>query len=137
MTPKFATFLPPGARRRRGSAVPDAEPLGAGEQGGRERLAFFLGAGPELRRLLRPMPYFGSVVAVLLALAAGLLIERFVGLQSVLLVFLMAILASAVLWGLLPSLLACVLSVPTFNFFLVPPVYTFAIADPENAVALF
>src|SRR6266480_7562821 len=66
MTSKFATFLPPGHRRHRGSAAPDAEPLGAGEQGGRERLAFFLGAGPELGRLLRPMPYFGSVVAVLL-----------------------------------------------------------------------
>src|SRR5438270_12611985 len=49
----------------------------------------------------------------------------------------MAILASAILWGLLPSLFACVLSVLAFNFFLVPPVYTFAIADPDNAVALF
>ena len=87
--------------------------------------------------MLRPVPYFGSALAVLLALAVGILIERFIGLQSVLLVFLMAILASAILWGLLPSLLACVLSVLAFNFFLVPPVYTFAIADPDNAVALF
>src|SRR5216684_740457 len=60
-----------------------------------------------------------------------------VGVQSVLLVFLMAILVSAIAWGLLPSLFACVLSVLAFNFFLLPPVYTFAIADPDNAVALF
>src|SRR5207302_70100 len=99
--------------------------------------AFFLGAGPGFGNVLRPLPYFGSALAVLLALAVGILIERFIGLQSVLLVFLMAILASAILWGLLPSLLACVLSVLAFNFFLVPPVYTFAIADPDNAVALF
>jgi len=74
---------------------------------------------------------------VSLALVCGFLIERFIGLQSVLLVFLMAILASAIAWGLLPSLFACVLSVLAFNFFLLPPIYTFAIADPENAVALF
>jgi two-component system sensor histidine kinase KdpD len=115
----------------------DAELIGGDGEDGRERLAFFLGGGPGLGNVLRPLPHVGSALTVLLALGAGILIERFIGLQSVLLVFLMAILASAILWGLLPSLLACVLSVLAFNFFLVPPVYTFAIADPDNAVALF
>ena len=104
---------------------------------GYKRLAFFLGTGPEPSNAFRPLPYLGSAGAVSLALACGFLIERFIGLQSVLLVFLMAILASAIAWGLLPSLFACVLSVLAFNFFLLPPIYTFAIADPENAVALF
>jgi two-component system, OmpR family, sensor histidine kinase KdpD len=108
---------------------------GAGE--GRRRLAFFLGTAPGSGDALRPLGYLGSVAAVALALGCGLLIERFVGLQSVLLVFLMAILAAAVSWGLLPSLLACVLSVLAFNFFLLPPLYTFTIADADNAVALF
>ena len=67
-----------------------------------------------------------AVVAV--ALACGVVIERFIGLQSVLLVFLLPILASAILWGLLPSLFACVLGVLAFNFFLIPPIYTFTIA---------
>ena len=48
---------------------------------------------------------------VALALACGSLIERFIGLQSVLLVFLVAIIGSAIVWGLFPSLFACVLSV--------------------------
>jgi two-component system sensor histidine kinase KdpD len=104
---------------------------------GSKRLAFFLGTGPEPGNTFRLLPYLGSAGAVSLALACGFLIERFIGLQSVLLVFLMAILASAIAWGLLPSLFACVLSVLAFNFFLVPPIYTFAIADPDNAVALF
>src|SRR5207247_3515486 len=104
-----------------------------GGEDGRERLAFFLGAGPELGNVFRPLPYFGSALTVLLALGTGILIERFIGLQSILLVFLMAILASAILWGLLPSLFACVLSVLAFNFFLLPPIYTFTIADPQNA----
>jgi len=104
---------------------------------GYRRLAFFLGTGQEHGNAFRLLSYLGSAGAVSLALACGFLIERYIGLQSVLLVFLMAILASAIAWGLLPSLFACVLSVLAFNFFLLPPIYTFAIADPENAVALF
>lgn len=143
MTLKLASFLPGGARRcegrrrERGQAASDPPPIGATEDDGRERLAFFLGTGPGLGNVLRPQPYLGSAAAVVLALGSGILIERFIGLQSVLLVFLMAILASAIAWGLLPSLLACVLSVLAFNFFLLPPIYTFDIADPDNAVALF
>src|SRR5207302_9117845 len=53
------------------------------------------------------------------------------------LVFLMAVLASAILWGLWPGLFACSLSVLAYNFFFIPPLYTFTIADPENVVALF
>ena len=33
--------------------------------------------------------------------------------------------------------IACVVSVLAFNFFFLPPLYTFTIADPENVVALF
>ena len=104
---------------------------------GRERLAFFLGTGPGRGDALRPLAYLGSGAMVVLALGCGLLIERFIGLQSILLVFLMAVIGAAIAWGLFPSLFACVLSVVAFNFFLLPPLYTFTIADPENAVALF
>jgi two-component system sensor histidine kinase KdpD len=107
------------------------------DQGGRDRPAAFLGTGPGLGDAFRPLPYLGAAAAVALALGCGFLIERFVGLQSVLLVFLMAILAAAIGWGLLPSLFACILSVLAFNFFLLPPLYTLTIADPDNAVALF
>ncbi len=37
----------------------------------------------------------------------------------------------------MPSLYACVISVLAYNFFFLPPLYTFTIADPENVVALF
>src|SRR4051794_11874381 len=137
MTPRFPSFLWSKDSRTPATGATDAEPLGGGGEDARERLAFFLGEGPGLGNVLRPLPYFGSAAAVLLALGAGILIERFIGLQSVLLAFLMAILVSAIAWGLLPSLFACLLSVMAFNFFLVPPVYTFDIADPDNAVALF
>ncbi len=94
---------------------------------------------PEVRRpeASSPLPYLGSAAAVAVALGFGQLIQRLVGLQSISLVFLMAVLASAIGWGLLPSLFACLLSVLAFNFFFIPPLYTFTIADPENLVALF
>jgi two-component system sensor histidine kinase KdpD len=85
----------------------------------------------------RPAPYLGSAVAVAVALGIGELISRYVGVQSISLVLLMAVLASAIAWGLLPSLFACLLSVLVYNFFFLPPLYTFTIADPENVVALF
>jgi len=81
--------------------------------------------------------YVGSAGVVVLAIGVASLIERFVGLQSVSLVFLMAVLASAVAWGLWPALFACLLSVLAFNFFFLPPIYTLTISDPENVVALF
>ncbi|HTV46586.1 MAG TPA: sensor histidine kinase KdpD [Stellaceae bacterium] len=82
-------------------------------------------------------PYLGSAASVAIALGIGLLLDRLVAVQSLALVFLTAVLAAAVAWGLLPSLFACVLSVLVYNFFFLPPLYTFSIGDPENVVALF
>jgi two-component system, OmpR family, sensor histidine kinase KdpD len=84
-----------------------------------------------------PRAYAGSIGAVAIALGVGELISRFVGAQSISLVFLTAVLASAIAWGLWPSLLACLSSVLAFNFFFLPPLYTLTVEDPENIVALF
>ncbi|MDE2500722.1 MAG: sensor histidine kinase KdpD [Alphaproteobacteria bacterium] len=80
--------------------------------------------------------YLGSFLIVAVALLAGLGLQEFLGVTNVALVFLIAVLASAVTYGLLPSLFACVVAVLAFNFFFLPPLYTFTIADPENVVAL-
>jgi two-component system, OmpR family, sensor histidine kinase KdpD len=82
-------------------------------------------------------PYMGSAGAVAVALGIGLLLKHFIAVQSISLVFLTAVLASAIAWGLLPSLFACIASVLAYNFFFLPPLYTFTVADPENVVALF
>ena len=86
---------------------------------------------------LRLGHYAGAAAVVAAALGLGLLLKAFVAVQSISLVFLTAVLASAVAWGLLPSLFACFISVLAYNFFFLPPLYTFTIADPENVVALF
>jgi two-component system, OmpR family, sensor histidine kinase KdpD len=86
---------------------------------------------------LRVEHYFGSGAAVAVALGIGLLLQKFIAVQSISLVFLTAVLASAIAWGLWPSLFAAIASVLAYNFFFLPPLYTFTVADPENVVALF
>jgi two-component system sensor histidine kinase KdpD len=82
-------------------------------------------------------PFAWSTLLVAVALGISLALRQFVEATSVALVFLTAVLSSAVLYGLLPSLFACLLSVLAYNFFFLRPLYTFTIADPENVVALF
>ncbi|HEU0156410.1 MAG TPA: sensor histidine kinase KdpD, partial [Stellaceae bacterium] len=98
-----------------------------------------LASSIETRAAPRPVPvegYAGSAVAVAAALGLGLWLERFVAVQSISLVFLTAVLASAVAWGLWPSLFASLLSVLAYNFFFLPPLHTLTVAEPENVVAL-
>ena len=82
-----------------------------------------------------PRPYLAALLAVAAAVGFGALIQTWVGVTNVDLVFLTAIVAVAVRFGLLPSLLASVASSLAYNFFFLPPIYTFTIADPNNVVA--
>jgi two-component system, OmpR family, sensor histidine kinase KdpD len=51
--------------------------------------------------------------------------------------FLLGILAIAASWGLVEAIIASVVAMLCFNFFFLPPIGQFTIADPENWVALF
>src|SRR5215468_1236173 len=84
-----------------------------------------------------PVPYLVSTGLVAAALGVAELIAQFVTLPNISLVFLAAVLASAVQFGAGPSIVSAVLSVLCYNFFFLPPLYTFTIADPANIVALF
>lgn len=82
-------------------------------------------------------PYLISAVVVAAALGCGEVLTRFLNVQNVALVFLTAVLVSAVAFGLGPALFASLLSVLAFNLFFLPPYYSITISDPENVVALF
>jgi two-component system sensor histidine kinase KdpD len=79
-------------------------------------------------------------VAVALALLAG--ISFFyrhilnVNQTTVALSFLLAILAVSAVWGMAVSVAMSLLAVLAFNYFFLPPLGTFTIADPQNWVAL-
>ncbi len=84
-----------------------------------------------------PRPYAISLLMVAAAIPFALALHLVLNVNNVALVFLTAILFSAVLFGRGPSLFACIAAVLAYNFFFLPPIYTFTIADPENVVALF
>ena len=91
---------------------------------------------PETRNPLDAGAYLGSAVMVGAALLISLALQRF-GITNVELVFLTGVLASAVAYGLWPALFASIVSALAYNFFFLPPLYTFTIADRNNVVALF
>jgi two-component system, OmpR family, sensor histidine kinase KdpD len=82
-------------------------------------------------------PYLMALVIVAIGLLAAELIEPWFGIENVDLVFLTAVVSVAVRYGLWPSLLASVAASLCYNFFFLPPVYTFTIADPTNIAAFF
>jgi two-component system, OmpR family, sensor histidine kinase KdpD len=81
--------------------------------------------------------YAGSLAMVAAALVVGLALQQFLAVSNIALVFLMAVLACAITYGLWPAIMTSLVSVLAYNFFFLPPLYTFTIADPDNVVALF
>jgi two-component system sensor histidine kinase KdpD len=77
------------------------------------------------------------------ALAAVLLITFLyrhaprVNATTVAFTFLLAILGSSALWGLGVSIFMSLVATLSYNYFFLPPIGTFRIADPQNWVALF
>ncbi len=96
---------------------------------------------PERQARARPAPpprgWLVAAGAVVLATAVGEGLQVVGGSSSVTMGFLTAILAVASTAGLWPSVAAVIASVLSYNFFFLPPLYTFTIADPRNVVALF
>jgi two-component system sensor histidine kinase KdpD len=56
---------------------------------------------------------------------------------TVALSFLLAILAVSAVWGMTVSVVMSVAAMLAFNYYFLPPIGTFTIADPQNWVALF
>jgi two-component system sensor histidine kinase KdpD len=56
---------------------------------------------------------------------------------TVALAFLLAILAVSAVWGMAVSVLMSVAAILAFNYYFLPPVGTFTVADPQNWAALF
>jgi two-component system sensor histidine kinase KdpD len=55
---------------------------------------------------------------------------------AIAMVFLIAVLFVSAYWGLRYAVVLSIVATASFNFFFLPPLYTFTIADPQNWVAL-
>src|SRR6516165_9030584 len=83
-----------------------------------------------------PRPYLAALLAVAAALGISEAIQPFLGVENVDLVFLTAVVAVAVRFGLWPSLLATVAASLCYNFFFIEPYYSFSIGDPRDVLAI-
>lgn len=95
--------------------------------------------GKEQTNRAAPVPrrdYAESLIFAALACAVGVVLKQTLGITNVGVVFLIAVLASAVRHGLRPALVTSIAAILAFNFLFLPPLYTFAIATPENVVVL-
>ena len=81
--------------------------------------------------------YFAGAWMTAACVIAAELLQPYFGDKTVPLIFMMGVLSVAYLFGLGPSILAAVASMLCYNFFFLPPIYSFTIADPTNAAALF
>ena len=109
-----------------GDAAPDRTP-------GETRTPRAARAAPP--RTVDAWPYALALASIAAGLGAALLAQPYAGVENADLFLLTAVVAVAVRWGLGPSLAAVGASSLAYNFFFLPPVYTFTIADPTNVAA--
>ncbi len=74
--------------------------------------------------------------AVTLAVLAGLGLEHVTRLPNVSMIFLFAVLVSALRFGLWPAIVTALLSFLAYNFFFIEPRHTFTVAEPHELFAL-
>jgi two-component system, OmpR family, sensor histidine kinase KdpD len=81
----------------------------------------------------------GFVVAVILLACITFSYRTLIHVNqtTVALSFLLAILAVSAVWGMVVSVFMSITAMLLFNYFFLPPIGTFTIADPQNWVALF
>ena len=89
-------------------------------------------AGPKLDAA----PYIWSTAAVAAAVAVGHVLTQLTTFPNLSMIFLMAVVFSAVSFGIWPAVFASVLSFLAYNLFFIEPLYTFTVAKPHELLAL-
>ena len=85
---------------------------------------------------MAPLPFLYATVSVAAALGVAELLSKLTPLPNLSMVFLMAVLFTAVNFGTWPAIYASLLSFLIYNFFFIEPVYTFTVAEPYELLAL-
>ena len=82
----------------------------------------------------RPLAYAAAIAAVLSSTALAWLMFPSFELSNIVMVYLLGVVIVAMRFGRAASALASVLSVAAFDFFFVPPYYTFAVSDSQYLI---
>lgn len=94
------------------------------------------GPAPSRKPWGSPTGYLASVLLVAAFTALAVAVHSFGGLTNVALVYLIPVLAAASLYGMRTGVFTGVASALAYNFFFLPPTYTFTIQDPENVLTV-
>jgi len=86
------------------------------------------------RFALNPKDYLLTILMVAVVTLLNLLLERFVNPMSLVYIYLIATIASALLFGTGPSLFSSILSLFTFDFFFTEPRYSFSMHHPHDII---
>jgi two-component system sensor histidine kinase KdpD len=78
--------------------------------------------------------YIAALLITALATGVSFLAQSHLGPTNLVMILLLGVVGTAFRFGRGPSILAAVLSVAAFDFFFVPPYYTFAVSDSEYLV---
>lgn len=84
----------------------------------------------------QPLHFVYAALAVAVALGAGKVITQFTPLPNLSMIFMLAVLFTAINFGIWPAIAASLASFGVYNFFFIPPLYTFTIAEPFEFLAL-
>jgi two-component system sensor histidine kinase KdpD len=84
----------------------------------------------------RSASYFLTTFGIAALTAILIPLRPYINSTTIGFAFLLVVVFVAIFWGSKPGLLASILGVLSFNFFFLPPYYTFTISDPQNWVAL-
>jgi two-component system sensor histidine kinase KdpD len=84
----------------------------------------------------KPLPYLYATLAVAAALAVGEGLIYLTPIPNLSMVFLLAVLVTAISVGVWPAIYASMLSFLVYNFFFIPPIHNFTIAEPYELLAL-
>jgi two-component system, OmpR family, sensor histidine kinase KdpD len=85
---------------------------------------------------VEPLSFLNATAAVAAALGVGELLTKLTPIPNLSIVFLLAVLLTAVSFGIWPAIYASGLSFLAYNFFFIEPIYTFTIAEPYELLAL-
>src|SRR5215510_2066277 len=83
-----------------------------------------------------PLHFLYAALAVTVALVVGEGLTWLTPIPNLSMVFLLAVLVTAMSFGVWPAIFASVLSFLAYNYFFIPPLYTFTIAEPYELLAL-
>jgi two-component system sensor histidine kinase KdpD len=78
--------------------------------------------------------YLASLLLVAGATAAGGMVSSFLSPINLVMIFLLAVVVASLLLGFRPALVTALLGVLVFDFFFLPPFYSFAVADTQYLI---